>query len=61
MVEQIKPPVKPPIEPPVKFTKMRNTSNKILQLSCGAVAPGKEVAFNVAEFSTLHMLLEGVE
>jgi len=43
------------------FTKMRNISDKTLQLSNGALPPGKTTDFNAAEFSTLHMFLEGVK
>jgi hypothetical protein len=48
-------------ETATKFTMMRNVSGKILQLACGAVEPGEEVAFNAAEFSMLYMYLEGIE
>lgn len=57
----MEPPAEGPVEAPMVFTKMKNVSDKILQLACGEVPPGKEVAFNAAEFSTLHMFLKGVK
>jgi hypothetical protein len=46
---------------PKVFTKMRNVSNQTLQLTSGALLPEKTAMYNAAEFSTLHMFLEGVE
>lgn len=46
---------------PKVFTKMRNISKQTLQLASGALPPEKTAAYNAAEFSTLHMFLEGVE
>lgn len=43
------------------FTKMRNISTQTLQLASGALLPEKVTEYNAAEFSTLHMFLEGVE
>ena len=60
MVESAKPTEKPTEKPRV-FTKMRNVSNQTLQLASGALLPEKTTAYNAAEFSTLHMFLEGVE
>lgn len=48
-------------EKPKGFTKMRNISKQTLQLASGALLPEKTAAYNAAEFSTLHMFLEGVE
>jgi hypothetical protein len=45
----------------VAFTKMKNTSGRTLQLSCGAVKDGETVDFNPAEFSVLWQELEGVK
>jgi hypothetical protein len=46
---------------PKGFTKMRNVSKQTLQLASGTLLPDKTALFNAAEFSTLHMFLEGVE
>jgi hypothetical protein len=54
-------PAEKPAEKPKGFTKMRNVSTQTLQLASGALLPEKTVAYNAAEFSTLHMFLEGVE
>lgn len=40
------------------YTKMTNVSKRQLHLACGLVQPGETVAFNVAEYSMLHLLLE---
>lgn len=66
MAEIIKPNAKEAAEKeaadkPKVFTKMRNKSKQTLQLTVGALAPEKTAAYNAAEFSTLHMFLEGVE
>lgn len=64
MAETIKPNAKEAAElaeKPKVFSKMRNISKQTLQLESGALPPEKTTAYNAAEFSTLHMFLEGVE
>lgn len=53
--------VKKVLAKPKVFTKMRNISKQTLQLASGALPPEKTTSYNAAEFSTLHMFLEGVE
>lgn len=60
MAESAKPAEKPAEKPKV-FTKMRNVSKQTLQLESGTLLPEKATTYNTAEFSTLHMFLEGIE
>lgn len=53
--------IKEATEKPKVFTKMRNISQRTLQLASGPLHPDKTTQYNAAEFSTLYMFLEGVE
>ena len=60
MPEVIKKPSEPAVEPK-GFTKMRNISKQTLHLTSGPLPPDKTAKYDIAEFTTLHMFLEGVE